>query len=98
MIHFKLLAIMFKCLPYRYFLVGVGSSHVIVFVCLTFVSFFLIQAVLNGTISCNILPMSPTLIIIGRRKGLVITAVVALLFEEIPYFLQILRSVFKLVC
>jgi hypothetical protein len=98
MTRFKLLAIMFKCRPYQSFLVGVGSSNVIVFVCLIFVSGFWIQAVLTGMISCNFLPMIPTVIIIRRCKGLVRTAVAALLFKKSPYFLQSLRSVFKLFC
>jgi hypothetical protein len=47
-------------------------------------------------ISCNLVPMSPTVIIIGSRKGLAGTAVFALLFEENPDLLQSLRAVFKL--
>jgi hypothetical protein len=89
---------MFKCRLYQYLLVGLGSSQVIVFVSLTFVSSFWIHIVLTGMISCNLVPMSPTVIIIGRRKGLAGIAVVALLFEEIPDFLQSFRAVFKLFC
>jgi hypothetical protein len=94
----KLFAITFKCCPYHLLFVGLGASQVIVFVCLSFVSSFWIQAVLTGMIYCNLVPMSPTVIIIGRRKGIGGTAAVALLFEENPDFLQSLRAVFKLFC
>jgi hypothetical protein len=76
----KIFAITFKCRPYQSLFVGLGSFQVIVFVCLAFVSSFWIQTVLTGMISCNIVPMSPTVIIIGRRKGLAGTAFVALFF------------------
>jgi hypothetical protein len=49
-------------------------------------------------ISYNLVPMSPTVIIIGRRNGVAGTAVVALLFEESLDYLQSLRAVFKLFC
>jgi hypothetical protein len=95
---FKLFDITFKCRPYHSFLVDLVSSQVIVFVCLTLVSGFWIRAVLTGVISCNLVPMSPTVIIVGRRKGLAGNVVVALLFEESPDLLQSLRAVFKLFC
>jgi hypothetical protein len=94
----KLFAITFKYRPYQSFFVGTGASQVVVFVCLSFVSTFWIHTVLTGMIYCNLLPMSPTVIIIGRRKGLVGTAIVALLFEESLDFLQNTRAVFKLFC
>jgi hypothetical protein len=84
----KLFAITFKCRPYHSFFVGLVSSHAIVFVCLIFMSSFWIQTVVTGMISCNLVPMSTTVIIIGRRKGLAGTSAVALLFEESPDFLQ----------
>jgi hypothetical protein len=93
----KPFAITFKCLPYQSLFVGLGSSQVIAFVCLTFVSGLCIQSVLTGMISCNLVPMSPTVIISGRGKGLLVTVVVALLFEESSDFLQSL-AVFKLLC
>jgi hypothetical protein len=94
----KLFAITFKCRPYQPLFVGLGAAQVVVFVCLSFVSSFWIQTVLTGMIYCNLLPMIPTVIIIGRRKDLAGTAVVALLFEENLYFLQSLRAVIKLFC
>jgi hypothetical protein len=79
---------MFKCRPYQSLFVGLGSYQVIVFVGLTFVSVFWIQTVLTGMISCNLVPLSPREITIGRRKGLAGNAVAELFFEESPDFLQ----------
>jgi hypothetical protein len=79
----RLFAITSKCRPYQYFFVGLGTSQGIV-------------SVLTSMISCNIVPT--TVIMIGRRKGLEGTAIVAILFEEIPDLLQSLRAVFKLFC
>jgi hypothetical protein len=79
-------------------MVSLGSSQVTAFVCLTLVSGFCIQTVLTSIISCNFVPTSPTVIIIGRHKGLAGTVDLALLFEESPDFLQSMRAVFKLFC
>jgi hypothetical protein len=59
------------------------------------VSGFWIHAILIGMISCNLVPMSPTVIINRRRKGLVRNAFIALLLEESPDVLQSFGSVFK---
>jgi hypothetical protein len=95
---FKLYDIMFKCRQYQYFLVSLRPSHVIVLGCFTLVSDIGIHATFNGVISCNLVAMSPTLVINRRRKRPARTTVIALLLEKSSDFLQDLGSFFKFFC
>jgi hypothetical protein len=98
MTSFKLFVLTFKCRPYQSFFVGLGTTQVVVFVCLSFLSSFWIKTFITGMIYCNLVPMSPKVIIIGRYKGLAGTALVALIFGESLDLLQSLRAIFKFFC
>jgi hypothetical protein len=64
----------------------------------SFVSSFWIQTVITGVVSCNLVRMSPKVIIIGRREGLAGAALVALLFDESLDLIQSLRAFFQFFC